>query len=211
MELQNSSVCAKCGGECCKSCGCEFSVDDFATVNFQELQNYLDQGLISIDGDVGFDQDENLIYFLYVRMRNVGKDAVDFFAVFPSPCNALKWDGCPFSFENRPSGGKFLVPVEDGNCYPLKDVTASWAIYQDLLEQLVISNTGLTPEEKIRERIEDIFYHFLQTDETCNSYWYYAYFFKKLPVSHFAAEFYRAKERCQNDQKLNRKNPSLSR
>ncbi len=30
----NAVICSKCGGECCKRCGCHFSPDDFDEISF---------------------------------------------------------------------------------------------------------------------------------------------------------------------------------
>lgn len=34
----NTSLCAKCGGTCCKNCGCHFSPDDFESISFESLK-----------------------------------------------------------------------------------------------------------------------------------------------------------------------------
>lgn len=209
MQMENKSICAKCGGECCKNSGCDFSSHDFAVISEKELQQYMDKGLISIGCDIGINENNELITFLFVKMRNIDSEAVDFCQIFPKPCHALRPDGCPYSFGNRPSGGKYLIPQEDKDCYSLYDVSKSWAPYQNILRNLVIKNTGLTPEEKVRERIEEIIYQFLQLGPSDKVYFYYTRLFERISIACFTEEVLRAYDRCQNDQKLNRKNPIL--
>ena len=45
----NSTICAECGGTCCKSCGCHFSPSDFEDLSFDGLKKELQKGYISID------------------------------------------------------------------------------------------------------------------------------------------------------------------
>lgn len=222
MQMENKILCATCG-ECCKNSGCEFSASDFSMVSFQELQKYLDQGLISIACDISFNRRQEMMATLYVKMRNVGHDAIDFLQITPAPCIALRNDGCPFDFNHRPSGGKYLIPKKNKECYYLKEVFPSWLPYQNLLRQLVIKYTGLTPEEKLRERIEDIFYNFFQLSALDKDFTHYEYFFEKntdcfgdercsfdkVLLLYFKEEIYRALERCKKEQKLCRTNPYI--
>ena len=45
----NITLCSKCGGACCKMCGCHFSPDDFEDLSFEGLKKELLKGYISID------------------------------------------------------------------------------------------------------------------------------------------------------------------
>lgn len=223
MQLENKNLCATCG-ECCKNSGCEFSATDFFKVDVQELQKYLDQGLISIACDVAMTTGGQIIATLFVKMRNAGQGPIDFLQIIPSPCHALKYNGCPFDFNHRPSGGKFLIPMKNKECYPLKNVSSSWRPYQNILRQLVIKYTGLTPEEKLRERIEDIFYQFFQLDGIDENFDYYmeffgreinlfgqeVNFFERILLVYFKEEFSRAIKRCKDEKKLSRTNPLIT-
>lgn len=209
VQMENRSLCAECGGRCCKNGGCDFSASDFPTITFEEMEKYIDKGLISIGCDIFLGENNRPEVFLFVRMRDLDQDAIDFFNPFPSPCSALQYNGCPFDFGHRPSGGRYYIPQKDLECYHLMDVSKSWRPYQDILRRLVIKHTGLTPEEKASERIEDVFYHFLQVGLFDERFDYYDAFFKRVSLVFFQEEFHRAFDRCRNEQKLNRMNPFL--
>lgn len=211
MQLENKELCAECGGKCCKNGGCEFSANDFAIISVDELQKHLDNGLISITSDIIIDNQGNFSTFLSVRMRNIGGKPIDFLQNRPAPCHALKSYGCPFSFVNRPSGGKYLVPSKYDECHYIKEVYTTWAPYQNVLRELVIRNTGLTPEEKISERLEEIFYEFFQLGIYDENFAYCANLLEELGENlfYFRSEMKRALERCKNENKLNRTNPLI--
>ena len=104
----NSEICAECGGDCCKRCGCHFSPDDFAEISFYFLKKEIEKGYISIGlldrdtsyADVG-------IYFL--RIRNQNAPIVDL-GYKSSPCILLTETGCKLPYHQRPTGGKLLIP-----------------------------------------------------------------------------------------------------
>ena len=104
----SSEICTECGGECCKRCGCHFSPDDFQEISFEFLKGEIEKGYISIgyiDGEVTYD--DFGVYFL--RIRNKNSPIVDF-GHSPNPCILLKENGCKLTYEQRPSGGKLLIP-----------------------------------------------------------------------------------------------------
>lgn len=105
-------ICKKCGGQCCRTCGCEFSPDDFKEISFEYLKGEMEKGYISItyvDGESVFE--DFGIYIL--RMRNKDRPVIDLESA-PNQCIIWNKDtGCPFDYEHRPSGGKLLVPTEE--------------------------------------------------------------------------------------------------
>ena len=140
----DSAICAECGGACCKTCGCQFSPDDFKEVTFTFLKAEIEKGYISIDY-----VDREIIYsdcgYYILRMRNQNAPIVDC-GGRRTPCILLKEDGCKLSYEKRPTGGKLLIPSrvidEFGirNCestYSIKDCCYEWKEHQTVLRELV--------------------------------------------------------------------------
>lgn len=146
-NLFNKNICANCPkGEkcCCKTYGCRFSPDDFQLsekMSNKEVKHILkiniDKKYISIDFANMDDTDLDNNYF-YLRMRHLGAPIIDVDSK-GGVCCKLGKNGCYFSDEERPKGGKFLIPDEKGNCiskYPFKKVI-DWEPYQDVLIELL--------------------------------------------------------------------------
>ncbi|MBR3153109.1 MAG: hypothetical protein IKF52_05900 [Clostridia bacterium] len=148
----NSEICSNCGGKCCKKCGCHFSPYDFKEISFEYLKEEIKKGYISIDN---IDGDDFFIRgFIYIlRARNKNSPIVDtdrYLATFP----CILWDeknGCKLNYEKRPSGGKLLIPVKNGNCYSrydIEDCAREWLPYQKILKELVEFFVGIDYEFK---------------------------------------------------------------
>ncbi len=140
----NREICAECGGACCKMCGCHFSPDDFEELSFEFLRKEIEKGYISIDF-----VDRDYIYcdhgYYILRMRNKGAPIVDTKRFRGSPCIKLTEGGCEFDYEQRPTGGKLLIPskkrspLTGRNCeskYSLRDCCFEWEPYQEILRRL---------------------------------------------------------------------------
>lgn len=112
--FENKEICAKCGGICCKKSGCDCSSKDFESIKFKALLETLNSGKYSITSYCDFyptkDGYKN-IPFLYLRARNEGKGVVDLLS-FKTRCANLGENGCEFSADERPSGGKKLNSQE---------------------------------------------------------------------------------------------------
>lgn len=136
----NCDLCSKCGGDCCKKCGCHFSPDDFEEISFEFLKKELEKGYISIDY-----VDGEMIYSdfgVYIlRVRNQGADIVDACLIREkSQCILLTENGCKLDYNHRPTGGKLLIPNEDGRCrqkYDIFDCCYEWKPHQRILRDLV--------------------------------------------------------------------------
>lgn len=140
----NSSVCAECGGACCKMCGCHFSPDDFEDISFESLKKEIEKGYISIDcvdGEVIYSDID--VYIL--RIRNQEAPIVDMGYRPRRPCILLTEQGCKFDYEHRPSGGKLLIPDttssfdHQNRCnskYSIADCCYEWKPHQKVLYQL---------------------------------------------------------------------------
>ena len=142
----NAEICSKCGGKCCKRCGCHFSPDDFDEISFEAIKAEIEKGYISIDKVLGemvlqdFD-----VYIL--RIRNQGAPIVDL-GLKRSPCILWTETGCKLTYEQRPSGGKLLIPSEKTSkktgettltCHSTYDIDVccyEWERHQMILRQL---------------------------------------------------------------------------
>ncbi len=134
----NITLCSKCGGACCKMCGCHFSPDDFEDLSFEGLKKELLKGYISIDY-----VDEEIIYSdigVYIlRTRNQGAPIVDMGFRNDTPCILLTEEGCKLDYEKRPTGGKLLIPDSNFKCfsrYNIRDCCYEWKPYKNVLYKL---------------------------------------------------------------------------
>lgn len=142
VNLFNHELCTLCGGGCCKASGCYFSPKDFKRISYDLLKRILYKGYISLvlihKEATGLEKDSYTL-----RMRN--KDGVivvhDFSEDNEGPCIALEETGCPFNDDDRPYGGKSLVPNWDIRTpcqpgYSIRQCAEDWLPYQDVLNKL---------------------------------------------------------------------------
>lgn len=131
------SICTKCGGKCCKNSGCYYSIRDFKEISLESLVRQLMKGYTSIVGIEGeFSGYENS---LVLKVRNIGQAIIDIETPVQSPCILLTESGCMLKDEQRPYGGKALIPQKDHSCiigYTLREAVEEWLPYQGLLFQL---------------------------------------------------------------------------
>lgn len=165
--MENLEICKKCGGMCCKKSGCDYLSSDFNDLSFNGLLKTLSSENISIVSALIFEKlPNNKIYanpFLYLRARNTNREIIDLLSM-KTTCSLLTDAGCKYSYNERPSMGKYLVPVENNQCYPLKDpniVIESWKSYQKVLSKVVKKITGLSVDEKLKQDAENLFYDIL--------------------------------------------------
>lgn len=166
-KIENPAQCKKCGGECCKTMGCHFAPSDFKEITVEYLSEKIDEGHISIDWWEGDPRSETNEWELipedqivhrvpYLRMRNLIPDFMhpnsDFTSVplvlapivdpsLGGICSMLTPTGCRLKYEERPRGGRMLVPNFDMNCtknlYPKRQCVMEWLQYVDILEALI--------------------------------------------------------------------------
>lgn len=152
----NHTLCAECGGECCKKVGCTFSPQDFIRLSPEHkltpegILNEVKKGYITLelyDGDQHYV--EGLIWA--PRMRNKGGPIIEDLIIgrrLEGECIALGENGCAFSYEDRPTEGKLLIPRKtDGeiNCesrYGLRRALREWKQYQEIILKVVESVRG---------------------------------------------------------------------
>lgn len=139
---ENFEICKRCGGGCCKSYGCFYSPKDFKDLSYEALKELIEKGNISIDSfDIDLNDDEPRLqerqrnYFL--RARHVGGQVVDF--SYGGVCKMLTDKGCSYSWNERPYGGKKLIPSKNHKClggYTKKECALDWLDHIEVLERL---------------------------------------------------------------------------
>lgn len=163
MKNENLEICKQCQGYCCKKSGCDYIPDDFPELSLSFLLAKLYEGYISIVSAQDFKSLPNgqivNTPFLYLRARNVNRPIVDLLSM-KTQCASLTKMGCAFTYEQRPYGGKNLVPVRDGICYPKEDpveLIKKWTDYQKVLSRAVKRITGKSVDEQLRQDVEQLF------------------------------------------------------
>lgn len=133
--------CKICGGACCKNSGCYFSPKDFKSISLEKMRSIISKGYISLvfvpKMQTGLEQD-----VIIVKVRNKYATVCD---TDPTESNGgcilLETGGCSFDDEDRPYGGRALVPekLEGKTCtrgYSFRQCAEDWLPYQSILEAL---------------------------------------------------------------------------
>ena len=163
MKNENIEICRKCGGNCCQKSGCDYVPEDFPEISLNYLLSKLEEGYISIVSAQDFKTLPNgqivNTPFLYLRARNKNRPIVDLLSL-KTMCASLTENGCIFTYEKRPTGGKNLTPDENGNCYPKEnpvELIKRWERYQKILARTVKRITGKNVDEQLRLDVEQLF------------------------------------------------------
>lgn len=139
----NSELCSKCGGECCKNEACHYSPKDFKEedLSFENLKKFIDKGYISIlrtpSEEVGYEFVAEFVYVLRIRAKD--RPISDISVDGKVGCCLLTEKGCRLSYENRPLGGKMMLPYPERECYSLYSFelcVADWFPYRKILKEL---------------------------------------------------------------------------
>ena len=135
-DCTNYSMCAECGGRCCKETGCFFMPQDFEKIEYNYLKNEIEtKQYISISAVNSFFGIVFPIFRLYLKVRNVDSEICN--VSTPGTCMLLTPTGCALNFRERPTGGKALIP---GNPCTGKirgdEAVAAWRPYEDILKRL---------------------------------------------------------------------------
>lgn len=166
---EDLDLCSKCGGMCCKKCGCDYGIVDFEDRTYNGLKESLDKGDKSIVAVLNFKPLKNDRYIvdpvLYIRARNINRCVVDLISMKTS-CAELMENGCKYDYDHRPLGGRNLKPreLDEGGCYsiiPRIDIMKQWIPYQKQLRKLVKYYTGMSVDKKIRIDVEELIYNFI--------------------------------------------------
>ena len=166
---ENKDMCRMCGGMCCKKSGCDYSANNFSDLSYEGIKKELGVGDKSIVCVLEFKKDSLGKYFyipfLYIRARNVGRDVIDLVSM-KKKCALLLDNGCSYDYDNRPEGGRNLIPCKNlgGKCFPLNnpvDIVKTWEPYQKILRRIVKEYTGMDLKTRISFDVENLFYDVL--------------------------------------------------
>lgn len=132
--------CKMCKGKCCKRNGCAFAPSDFKRISFSALKKIMEKGFITIveveNTVTGLGRD-----VLALRVRNKDEPVVNLSAEHNEGCILLENTGCPFNDDDRPYGGRVLIPemMICGTCargYSSRQCAEAWLPYQEILMAL---------------------------------------------------------------------------
>lgn len=159
-ELENTELCKKCGGRCCKN-GCLWFPSDFKFITLNFVDELLESGKVSGTPNVTFNGYIPVFngVTLSLRARNVSRGPIDLVSI-PTQRASLGVNGCEYDFEHRPSGGKHLVPVL-GNCYEdfdIADIENEWSKYNKILSRLVRRFTGRSVVDEYKRQVIEYLY-----------------------------------------------------
>lgn len=150
----NYELCKYCGGKCCKRNACDCSPSDFGydvanmrkaiesgnyTIDFSRLDA---NSFIMTETKTILDTERvkrKAFEFFYIRPRNVGRPIVDIIHSREDEGPCIFWDkdkGCPLKYEERPLGGRTMIPVPGIQCilqYNKILMVEEWKPYTDEL------------------------------------------------------------------------------
>lgn len=179
-SFTNKDVCSKCGGRCCKTCGCHISPYEISFLTSNEIIQLIDNsGCISIDWWEGNPKSggEYGKKFFYLRIRNKGAGVID--PTWGGECLLLTDTGCMLPTEYRPKCGRLLKPDLEGHCdsdYTKQKCAIEWMPYNHILEKVYchycdkeVSNIDLSKMLNDAQRI--VINHFAdKVDNEINNY-----------------------------------------
>lgn len=132
-KYENKSLCTKCGGQCCKNDPCFFMPEDFDD--------------LSVDGLLRELKDKDYLCILLDKVPRITMRSSKWAKIVDplltdktNVCMLLTPTGCPFSYDERPTGGKMLVPDPNGCCtskITLDNIRLAWAPYMPVLLQVI--------------------------------------------------------------------------
>ena len=133
---ENTQLCSKCGGKCCKNYAGAYHPHDFDKLEtIEDFERILIDGKMSIDWYECFTEDDQPGYF--IRPRHVGGDVID--PSYGERCIHLTDTGCELSFDERPYFCKKLEPRESTECGEVdnkRGYAEAWFKYNEILTKL---------------------------------------------------------------------------
>lgn len=149
-DFQNKRLCKKCKGKCCSYSPCILESSDMDMSSPESIVKDIKDKKLSmipvINEDFYFTNEFFTFPYLYVRGASRYSKPVDLYSM-NGPCVHLTEKGCDFSYEDRPSGGKLLIPEKDHKCHYEHDLVTfnlvvSFLPFQDDLREAASIMTG---------------------------------------------------------------------
>lgn len=172
--------CAECKGRCCRENGCCLSPEDLfralsvenKEIDFSKLpQDKIKEPLLNLLKKKKLYAIDRAVSakgpFYYLRMRHkcytfVGVDAM-------GECVALTEEGCLFSMEDRPKGGRYLKSSLQGQCkqmYTAEEMYTDWEAYQKILSEIYLEYEARFKEDGTFEKCDSAYFDFLRRKRT---------------------------------------------
>ena len=138
--MGKNSICAKCGGRCCKSFACIFAPEDLSkfgvTLTLDDLTEFMSTGMFALDS---YFDSENDTFIWFIRPRHKECPIVD--ESYGGECIFLFPNGCMLDWDKRPLQGKSIdsnlcVTGTPGNGLSKKYMAKRWLPYQEILATL---------------------------------------------------------------------------
>lgn len=152
IKNNESYICAKCNGKCCRHHSCETHPDDvFGTESpsIERLLEFLSCGKYQIDwwdGDIRekfnipYEENDYRDESYHIRPAHTNSLHTLFDPAYYGTCIFfVDGKGCMLDFEYRPYGGKALVPSHDMKChssYSKAESSRDWSKYHDMFETI---------------------------------------------------------------------------
>lgn len=166
--------CAACGGRCCREHGCVLAPDDLLRAlsgavpdraTLLALFRNQEKGLYAVEY---FRAPQGVCF--YVRMRHkcytfIGSEAM-------GECIALGKNGCMFSQEDRPRGGKMLKSSPDRQCvqhYTAEQMCEDWKPYQELLSGIYREWYARMREDGTFDRCDEDYFAWMKKNRTAHN------------------------------------------
>lgn len=146
LNNNNPTLCAECGGKCCKGMpGCAFP-EDFKEPLKDNLIKALSTGKWAIDwweGSPFEDDNWNYAYTAYyIRPATKGKEYQLKDPSWGGECTFLQENGCQLPADQRPKNCRLLEPISIGECKlhdngDKKSAAIAWWPYNELIEDII--------------------------------------------------------------------------
>lgn len=158
---KDENMCAKCGGSCCKTVGCIYSIRQFYEkgLDVEKIKELLKQGTASIAGQPvnGFCGDA-WTFILYLKARDEGADVIDILGK-GGPCSQLTDKGCKLPSEERPMLGKTVKPTKiGGTCEQtinIKSFVYDCLLFNNDLAKILEEYTGMETEAYLLDKLKE--------------------------------------------------------
>ncbi len=161
---KNEAMCAECGGSCCKTMGCIYSLRQFqdertGLLKLGKIKELLKQGNVSIAGQPvnGFCGDA-WTFILYLKARDEGADVVDILGK-GGHCVNLTDSGCKLEEDKRPLYGKTVKPVKVGGpCDQTADGESflyDCLLFNDELSTILEKYIGMEAEKYMLDMLKE--------------------------------------------------------
>lgn len=159
---KDESMCAKCGGACCKTVGCIYSIRQFydertGLLKVKKIKEILKQGNVSIACQpINNFCGDAWTFILYLKARDEGADVIDILGK-GGPCVNLLDSGCKLKENEKPLYGKTVKPTKIGG--PCEQTANARSFVYDCLlfhkelATVLEEYTGMEAEKYLLDRL----------------------------------------------------------